>query len=298
MKPETLAIVSTATAYQARAGVARMSEEAEGMSRTLESWSGSGRIPVGGVNLYRMATPLSHAVVPVPTFADEAAWTAHVAALTASGALHPEEAAWAATQSAGRRGTFVAGRLALRQAMRAHGVPEGEQQVPIGRSERGAPLLPTRIAGSLSHKATQAMAVVATREAPLLHVGVDLERRPTAHDMARPSIARRILTDAETEALAPMAGDALQHREFVHLHFAIKEAVYKAIDPLVQRYVGFREVEVLAFAGGAAEVRLHLPELQDAPLRIETQWTIEHEWIRTTAVSRSTDQAFAWGATA
>jgi 4'-phosphopantetheinyl transferase EntD len=94
-----------------------------------------------------------------------------------------------------------------------------------------------------------------------------------------------------------MAGDALQHREFVHLHFAIKEAVYKAIDPLVRRYVGFREVEVLSFTGGAAEVRLHLPELQDAPLRIETQWTIEQEWIRTTAVSRSIDQSFAWQTT-
>jgi 4'-phosphopantetheinyl transferase EntD len=38
------------------------------------------------------------------------------------------------------------------------------------------------------------------------------------------------------------------------LRFAVKEAVYKAVDPYVRRYVGFQEVEVVIGAGGEVEV--------------------------------------------
>ncbi len=74
-----------------------------------------------------------------------------------------------------------------------------------------------------------------------MHVGVDLEHRPTARDLARPSIARRILTAPELDALAELDADPLAQRERVILSFAIKEAVYKAIDPTVQRYVQFTD---------------------------------------------------------
>jgi 4'-phosphopantetheinyl transferase EntD len=61
----------------------------------------------------------------------------------------------------------------------------------------------------------------------------------------------------------------------VTLHFAIKEAIYKAIDPYVRRYVGFTEVE-LAFAGDAVTVTTALP------FAIEATWR-EHagHWLAT-----------------
>lgn len=64
-------------------------------------------------------------------------------------------------------------------------------------------------------------------------VGIDVERaqRP------RQPIETRILTPGELARL----GDDRRH---VALLFAIKEAIYKAIDPVVRRYVAFTEVEV------------------------------------------------------
>jgi 4'-phosphopantetheinyl transferase EntD len=69
-------------------------------------------------------------------------------------------------------------------------------------------------------------------------VGVDLERRaPRTIDLSR-----RVLTDRELAALADRDDDA--RRRAVVQAFAIKEAIYKAIDPFLGRYVGFREVAV------------------------------------------------------
>ncbi|HMG57415.1 MAG TPA: 4'-phosphopantetheinyl transferase superfamily protein [Kofleriaceae bacterium] len=46
----------------------------------------------------------------------------------------------------------------------------------------------------------------------------------------------------------------------VTLRFSIKEAIYKAIDPYVRRYVGFTEVELeLDPAGDAVAVTTALP---------------------------------------
>jgi len=61
----------------------------------------------------------------------------------------------------------------------------------------------------------------------------------------------------------------------VTLRFAIKEAIYKAIDPYVRRYVGFTEVE-LELAGDAVAVTTALP------FAIEATWR-EHagHWLAT-----------------
>jgi hypothetical protein len=61
--------------------------------------------------------------------------------------------------------------------------------------------------------------------------------------------------------------------------------VYKAIDPVVRRYVGFREVEVAIGQGGACEVR---PVDRAAiPVAIEAEWR-EHAglWVCTARARR------------
>ncbi len=253
------------------------------------------RVPIAGppetVVLDQSAAALWHAAVPVSSPEDPVQWGTHLDALVDEGALHPEEREEATGLPAGRQPTFVAGRVALRSAWRAaHEARHGSASFPsaaIRRTPRGAPLLPTGVLGSISHKQTRACAVAAWPSAGLLHVGVDLERRPNAHDLARPSIARRILTVHEQRWVDAFTTTETEAREWVHVHFALKEAVYKAIDPLVNRYVGFTEVEldlVPASAAvpqgtGAATVRAPIRGLDAVPLRIEAEWHVDAHWI-------------------
>jgi enterobactin synthetase component D len=158
----------------------------------------------------------------------------HDAALAA---LAPAEQHRANELSGARRRDYIAGRTALHLALAT--------TAPILSDERGAPILPSGWVGSISHKDALAAALVAPSS--LGHVGVDVERaRPPRQD-----IARRILTARELAAL-PDRGAA------VTLRFAIKEAIYKAVDPYVRRYVGFTEVE-LDVTGDAVLVTTALP---------------------------------------
>ena len=134
--------------------------------------------------------------------------------------------------------------------------------VAILSDDRGAPILPPGWVGSISHKGVRAAALVAPAGGG--HIGVDLEvAAPPRQD-----IARRVLTPREQAAL-PDRGRA------VTLRFSIKEAIYKAIDPYVRRYVGFTEVE-LDFTGDDVTVTTALP------FAIEATWR-EHagHWLAT-----------------
>lgn len=139
--------------------------------------------------------------------------------------------------------TFVAGRRALCEAL-------GET-VEIPRGARGAPVVP-RGHGSIAHKAGPERVVAAAIAAPHL-VGIDLERAVPP----RQAIERRILTPREQAEL----GD---DRRQVALVFALKEAIYKAVDPVVRRYVGFLEVE-LDLAARTVTSAL--------PLEVDVWWT-------------------------
>ncbi|MCB9571084.1 MAG: 4'-phosphopantetheinyl transferase superfamily protein [Kofleriaceae bacterium] len=134
---------------------------------------------------------------------------------------------------------------------------------PLLADDRGAPVLPAGVLGSVSHKAGLAVALATGDGAAAgWRVGVDVE----AVTGARVDISRRILTDAELAEVAGLDGEA--RARAVALRFSIKEAVYKAIDPFVRRYVGFREVAVWpgggAVAAGVATVDSALPVVVEA----------------------------------
>jgi 4'-phosphopantetheinyl transferase EntD len=188
--------------------------------------------------------------------------------------LRQEEVAHSEGLTAIVRRSWVAGRVALREALGRVGV----DTPPVLRNDRGAPDLPSGIAGSVTHKEGLA-AALAARE-PSARIGVDLEFDvPRTHD-----IARRVLTAAELEELASWApGD--RDRE-VLLRFSAKEAIYKAIDPFVRRFVGFQEVLVQPLPGGGATVRAALAG-GEGPFTIEATWRRFDGVILTTArVSR------------
>lgn len=216
-------------------------------------------------------------------------------ALATNGALQPAEVALARALAPARRASFVAGRLALRAAVGAVR-PEHERWALL-RDERGRPVLPPGVGGSISHKRNRAVAIAAPDagdgervDRDARHVGVDLEARPSPDDIGRPSLARRILTPREHDALdADARGDALAHREGALVRFALKEAIYKAIDPWVGRYVRFTEVELDVQGAGSnagdAAVTLLLPELDGAIIRLTAAWRLDGAWIIATARS-------------
>ena len=234
------------------------------------------------------AFTLARVEVPPALDTDTALW---LPALVAAERLHPGEAALAEAMPPVRRATFVAGRLAMRAAIGAALADQAPHDAvaPILRSPRGAPVLPHAVAGSVSHKQDAALALMLPRHAlahgSSLHVGVDLEHRPTACDLDRPSIARRILTAPELDALAEFDADPLAQRERVILSFAIKEAVYKAIDPTVQRYVHFTEVALHFTETGLVSVSLLLPELVHSDVTVHAHYALDDRWIVATAVA-------------
>ena len=187
--------------------------------------------------------------------------------------LHEAELAFAASLPTLQSAGFIAGRRALRAALGR--IAPDTTIGPLLRTHRGAPTLPTGLTGSISHKRSRAIAVAAPSDGDVL--GVDLEARPQKGDPLRRSIAQRILTASERERLDGL--DAWAHHETTLVHFALKEAVYKSIDPYVGRYVRFTEVELDVGDDGFAMVRLLLPESSVQEVAVEAHWRFEGHWI-------------------
>jgi enterobactin synthetase component D len=151
--------------------------------------------------------------------------------------LHPEERQHSLGLGPSRQSAFAAGRLALRAALSDLQLPDA----PVLPDPDGAPIMPAGVIGSISHKRTLAVALVA-RAAPegvsSVALGVDLEEdRPLRVD-----ISRRVLTDTEQRALAGLSGAARDRA--VILRFSLKEAVYKALHGWLGRYISFQEVAI------------------------------------------------------
>jgi 4'-phosphopantetheinyl transferase EntD len=183
----------------------------------------------------------------------------------AEAVLVEEERAFADTLAPVRRKTWVGGRVALRLALAEalRGAPGPPLASPVLADGRGAPRVPAGIAASISHKESLAAALV-TLDANV-RVGVDVEL-----DVARGrDIASRILTGEEEAELAPLP--AAERAREVILRFSIKEAIYKALDPFVHRYVAFKEVSVTPRPDGGVDVRPYLRSAESS-LAIEARW--------------------------
>ena len=183
--------------------------------------------------------------------------------------LHPEEAALTSTWGDARVRTFASGRLALREALAQLGV---DVAGPILRSARGAPVLPAAVRASVSHKDRVAAALAALTD-PSAHVGVDIEET----DVQRRDVTEYVLTADEIRALR------MPHEMLIR--FSLKEALYKAVDPTVQRYVGFHEVEVAPLDDGTARFTLALKN-REGPFVVDGRWRVHETTIVTSVVVR------------
>ena len=144
--------------------------------------------------------------------------------------LLPEEAPAVARAIAKRRQQFASGRHFARMAL--HKLVEDSP--PIPRDEQGRPVWPPGIIGSISHSETLAAAAVSVGK--VRGIGIDVEDSQR-FACCNPRLHGKLFTPAERSRTL---GNPLEGV----VKFSGKEAAYKAINPLVGRYIGFREVEV------------------------------------------------------
>ncbi len=225
---------------------------------------------------------LTHGVAVAVAIADDGALALPgrpaVALAEALASLCAAERAHAAALAPVRQRDWIAGRWALHAALARAGDASADA---VLADDRGAPVLPAPLLGSVSHKRGLAVALAA-RAGGGERVGVDVELlAPTRID-----IGRRVLTDAERDALAGLSPHA--RGLAVALRFSIKEAVYKAIDPFVRRYVGFREVAVWPGDGGPGVARVEVAPGggADLPRAIEAAWVEVDGLVIATARAR------------
>jgi len=129
-----------------------------------------------------------------------------------------------------RRYDLRRGRMAARQAITQL---LGPGNYPILRGERGQPIFPASLRGSISHCAGIAIAVVGYADR-YRAVGVDIEL-----------LAARKLDVGVTIATANERRWLAENPDFpIAILFSAKESIYKAIAPIIGRYIGFQEVEL------------------------------------------------------
>ncbi|MEV4709243.1 4'-phosphopantetheinyl transferase superfamily protein [Actinoplanes sp. NPDC049316] len=155
--------------------------------------------------------------------------------------LFPEEAALVATAAPKRRNEFTTVRHCARQALATLDVPPA----PILRGDRGAPIWPSGIVGSLTHCAGYRAAAVA-RARDVTGVGIDAE----THGPLPGGVLDLVSLPAEREHLAELAQ---QHPDvfWERLLFSAKESIYKVWFPRTGEWLGFEEAEVTFDPHGA-----------------------------------------------
>lgn len=148
--------------------------------------------------------------------------------------LHPLEQALVSHSVDIRKAEFGDARWCAHQALRDLG---HSGDLPILRGERGMPLWPENVTGSLTHTEGFRAAVVAPRSR-VRSMGLDAEPAEPLPEGVVSSIAR-VGEYAQLERLRDNGIDCADR-----LLFCAKEATYKAWFPMTQRWLGFEQAEI------------------------------------------------------
>ncbi|MEU0694093.1 4'-phosphopantetheinyl transferase superfamily protein [Streptomyces niveus] len=161
--------------------------------------------------------------------------------------LFPEEALLVKSAVAQRRGEFTTARHCARQALTRLGAPAGA----ILTGERGAPMWPEGVVGSITHCVGYRAAVVA-RPTHVAAIGVDAEPALPLPEGVLEAVALPDEQIAVKELLVTAPGVAWDR-----LLFSAKESVYKAWFPLTRRFLEFEEARIVFDpAGGTFTAQL------------------------------------------
>jgi len=143
-----------------------------------------------------------------------------------------------------RRRDFSAGRHCAHEALVALGSPTDS----LPRNDDGSVAWPRGISGSISHSRQWCGAVVAWSD-DVLGLGLDIEETGRLSDGG----AKLVLSEDERTAARQswLGEDACRT-----LMFSTKESIYKALHPLVRRYIDFDEAVVEVEDHGTLQVEL------------------------------------------
>ncbi|MBT3154305.1 4'-phosphopantetheinyl transferase superfamily protein [Streptomyces sp. CHD11] len=148
--------------------------------------------------------------------------------------LYPEEEAVVRRAVLKRRREFTAVRVCARRAMEKLGVAPG----PVLPDERGAPLWPEGLAGSMTHCQGYCAAAL-VRVGELASVGIDAE----PHAALPEGVLTAVALPGEVARIARLSGE-VPGVHFDRLLFSAKESVYKAWYPLTGKWLDFMEADL------------------------------------------------------
>ncbi|MFC8866999.1 4'-phosphopantetheinyl transferase [Streptomyces sp. NPDC057148] len=148
--------------------------------------------------------------------------------------LFPEEEPLVARAVAKRRREFTAVRSCARRAMAKLGVPAR----PVLNGERGAPVWPEGLTGSMTHCDGYCAAAL-VRVTDLASLGIDAEPDGPLPDGVLPAVS--LPTEAERLRLLAREHPGVH---WDRLLFSAKESVYKTWFPLTGRWLDFTEADI------------------------------------------------------
>ena len=163
-----------------------------------------------------------------------------------------------------RRVEFILGREAARRALKALG--KSETSI-VGKGQNREPIWPADIVGSITHAGDHAIAAVAWSK-DYQSIGIDLEESNRGQN-----IAKAVATGKEFEWINAET-DLIQERSLAI--FSAKESIYKALYPLCEKFLEFKDAELEAH-GQKFKVQLSEKALKYFPNGIGP---IEVEWQR------------------
>ena len=188
--------------------------------------------------------------------------------------LFPEELRSMGRAVDKRRREFVTGRACARLALSRLGIAP----TAIANGERGEPLWPVGVVGSITHCAGYRGCAVALAE-DVRSLGIDAE----VNAPLPAGVLRRVAFGRERELEGGHEGTCLDR-----LLFSAKEAVYKAWYPMMGRGLSFEDVEI-SFDHGATAFSARLgvpgPTIAGRSLTVlDGRWCVEHDLICTAVV--------------
>jgi enterobactin synthetase component D len=170
---------------------------------------------------------------------------------------------------------FRLGRLCAARALQQ--LNPGQPSGPLGRDAAGVPSWPRAITGSITHASGFASAAVAwTRHA--MSLGIDVERTMSARQAQK---VARVIASAEELAVAEHAlGNALTA---VTVVFCAKEAVFKALYPLVRHRFGYADARLIAIDSASRTFDVRLVTTLSASFRsgiaLRGHYASAGEWV-------------------
>ena len=152
-----------------------------------------------------------------------------------------------------RQAEFLAGRLIARHVLKL--IVGHDSDILIGQD--GMPIWPPGVCGSISHTRTSVYCAVAAGNSR--RIGIDCEDIVSGTQAAE--LAKFVLSPAERNSLKH---SALGLSEGLTLLFSAKECFFKAVYPILRRYIDFLDVEAIAIDEAGKTVSLaFLPTADD-----------------------------------